>query len=128
MHLDGDITVPVGPKDHLELALAAKQFAWGENVQMQEDFLEMENALVWHRGDKLSFSIYQDWSDNPLVQSDGNLSDSLYGAGEVAWHPGPNTSLRAFYGAYKAGIRCSGGQCRSMPGFEGGRLSFNSTF
>lgn len=128
VHVDGDVSIPVGPHDHIEVALGVKQFAWGENVQQQEDFLEMENALVWQRGEKLMFTIYQDWSDNPLVTSTGNLAEDLYGAGEVTWKPGPNASLRAFYGAYKAGIRCSGGQCRSLPGFEGARLSFTGTF
>lgn len=128
LHLDGDIHIPVGSRDYIEVAVAVKHFAWGENVQQQSDFLEMENALVWHRGDKLMLALYQDWSDNPLVTSTGNLSEDLYGAAEVTFKPGPNASLRAFFGAYKAGIRCSGGQCRSLPGFEGARIAYTGTF
>lgn len=128
VHVDGDISIPLGPHDHIELAVDLKQFAWGENVQQQADFVEMANAIVWKRGEKLLFTLYQDWSDNPLVTSTGNLGEDLYGAAEVTWKPGPNASLRAFFGAYKAGIRCSGGQCRSLPGFEGGRLAYTGTF
>ncbi|MCK6505333.1 hypothetical protein L6R53_18355 [Myxococcota bacterium] len=128
VHGDGDLSIPITGKDHLELAVAVKHFAWGDNVQQQADFMEMENALAWHRGEKLVFILYQDWSDNPLVQSEGNLAEKLYGAAEVSWEPATNLTLRAFYGAYKAGIRCSGGQCRSLPGFEGARLAMTGTF
>ncbi|RME22348.1 MAG: hypothetical protein D6798_16030 [Deltaproteobacteria bacterium] len=128
LHLDGDLSVPLGSRDHVELAVSIKQFSWGDNVQQQSDFMEMENGLVWGHGEHWLFAIYQDWSDNPLVTSQGNLGEDLYGAAEVTWKPGPNASLRAFLGAYKAGIRCSGGQCRSLPGFEGARLAWTSTF
>gem|GEM_PF-1353422 len=127
IHLDGDLDIPVAGKDHLELALAAKHFAWGNNVQNQSDYTEMENALAWHRGDKLVVVLYQDYSDNPLVTSTGNVTEKVYGAAELTWKPGPNVALRAFYGSYKAGIRCSGGQCRSMPGFDGARLALTGT-
>ncbi len=128
VHLDGDISVPVGGHNHIELAVSVKQLAWGDNVQQQSDFLEMENGLVWVHGEHWLFAVYQDWSDNPLVTSKGNLGEDLYGATEITWKPGPNASLRAFFGAYKAGIRCSGGQCRSLPGFEGARLAYTGTF
>ena len=92
----------------------------------------MNNALVWHQGEKWAFIVYQDFTDNPLIQSVGNLSvldmddegidEDLYGALEVMWHPKPSSTVRAFYGAYKAGIRCAGGQCRSLP-VRGGRVS-----
>ena len=124
IHFDGELQVPVGLDDGVELAIGARTFQWGENPQGQADFLEMENALGWHRGDHWAFLVYQDWSNNPLVSSEGNLGEDLYGALEVQWKPGPSTVFKAFYGAYKAGIRCSGGQCRSLPGFEGARLSY----
>lgn len=128
LHLDGDISVPLGGHDHLDLALAAKHFSWGENVQDQADFTEMENALAWHRGEKLVFVLYQDFGNNPLAQSTGNISDKLYGAVEATWKPSSELALRAFYGAYKAGIRCSGGQCRSLPGFQGARVALTGSF
>lgn len=128
IHLDGDISVPLGAHDHVDLAVAAKHFSWGDNVQDQADFTEMENALAWHRGEKLVFVFYQDYGDNPLAQSTGNLSEKLYGALEATWKPRTDLALRAFYGAYKAGIRCSGGQCRSLPGFEGARVAVTGSF
>ncbi|MDP6932145.1 MAG: hypothetical protein QGG40_04475 [Myxococcota bacterium] len=127
-HVDGDVHVPLGGKNTLELALAAKRFQWGVNEQQQSDFLEMENAFAIHHGEHWVFIAYQDWSDNPLIRSQGNIADNLYGALEAQYKPSTSTTLKAFYGAYKAGIRCSGGQCKSLPGFQGARVSMSGTF
>lgn len=138
-HLDATVQVPVGEGGNsIEVSLNGRRFWWGVNDIQQHDFLEMNNALVWHQGEQWAFIVYQDFTDNPLIQSVGNLSvlddddqgldENLYGAFEVMWHPNPSSTVRAFYGAYKAGIRCAGGQCRSLPGFEGGRVSWQTTF
>ena len=127
VHLDGSVDLPVLAHDHLEVDVSGKHFAWGNNIQGQADYTEMENSLAWYRGDKLILVLYQDYSDNPLVTSTGNLSDKVYGAAELTWKPGPNMALRAFVGSYKAGIRCSGGQCRTLPGFDGARVAFTGT-
>jgi len=131
MHVDGTFHLPLFGEEALEIDIDAKKFEWGVNEQQQEDFLEMANALVWHRGEKWVFVLYQDWTDNPLVQSEGNLQfigENVYGALEAQFKPSGNITYKAFYGAYKAGIRCSGGQCRSLPGFEGARVSVNGVF
>jgi len=52
----------------------------------------------------------------------------VYGAGEVQYKPNSALTLSAFAGAYKAGIRCSGGQCRALPGFDGARFTLSGTF
>ena len=140
-HLDAEVQIPIGPEDGIEIALNGRRFWWGENEIQQEDFLEMNNALGWHRGDQWVFLLYQDFTDNPVITSRGNIpidvpatseeapdDQYLYGAGEVIWHPNSASTVRLFYGAYKAGIRCSGGQCRSLPGFEGGRVSWQTVF
>ena len=127
-HLDAELHLPVGPHNALELAVGVKRFQWGNNDQQQADFTEMENAIAWHQGEKLMLLLFQDWTNNPLIRSEGNLADQLYGALEVHYARTSATKVRAFYGAYKAGIRCSGGQCRSLPGFEGGRLSYETVF
>ncbi len=140
-HLDAEIQLPLGPEDGLEIALNGRRFWWGNNEFQQENFLEMNNAVAWHRGEKWVFLVYQDFTDNPVITSRGNIpievsstseeappDQYLYGAGEVIWHPNSASTLRFFYGAYKAGIRCSGGQCRSLPGFEGGRVSWQTVF
>ncbi len=138
-HLDATVQVPVGESGNsLEISLNGRRFMWGDNEIQQEDVLEMNNALVWHQGEKWAYILYQDYTNNPLVQSVGNFSvlddddegfeENLYGAVEVLWHPKPSSTVRAFYGAYKAGIRCAGGQCRNLPGFQGGRVSWQTTF
>ena len=130
-HLDATIHMPLFGEEALEIDLDAKRFEWGVNEQQQEDFTEMANALAWHRGEKWIFVLYQDWTDNPLIQSEGNLGfigDNFYGALEAQYKPSGNLTWKLFYGAYKAGIRCSGGQCKSLPGFEGARVSLSGVF
>ena len=130
-HLDATIHFPLFGNESLEIDLDGKKFEWGVNEQQQEDFLEMANAMAWHHGEKWIFVLYQDWTDNPLIQSEGNLGfigENFYGALEAQYKPEGSMTLKAFYGAYKAGIRCSGGQCRSLPGFEGARVSLSGVF
>ena len=88
----------------------------------------MANAITWHRGKTWMLQLYQDWTDNPLIRSEGNLAENLYGALELTYKPRPGSQVKAFYGAYKAGIRCAGGQCRSLPGYEGARVSWQTVF
>jgi len=127
-HVDAEFSTPVFGEELIEIAVSAKRFQWGNNPQGQQDFIEMENALVWKHGTKMDFVFYQDWSNNPLIPSTGNLGDELYGAFEIKYKPKPSTQLAALVGAYKAGIRCSGGQCRTLPGFEGGQISYTTQF
>ena len=138
-HLDATWIFPVNPRDTFEVSLNGRKFQWGVNPLQQDDFLEMNNALAYHLGSEWVFILYQDFTNNPIIQSEGNLKfidpaaygqedDTLYGAMEVIFHPKPASTLRLFYGAYKAGIRCAGGQCRSLPGFEGGRVTWQTTF
>lgn len=138
-HLDATWIIPVNPRDTVEVSLNGRRFEWGVNPIQQDDFLEMNNALAYHMGSKWVFIVYQDFTNNPIIQSEGNLTfidpasygqdeDSMYGALEIMVHPKPSNTLRLFYGAYKAGIRCAGGQCRQLPGYEGGRLTWQATF
>ena len=62
------------------------------------------------------------------MNTTGNLSEATYGGLELQVKPTPALTAKAFYGAQKAGIRCSGGQCRLLPGFEGARFSLVGTF
>lgn len=135
LHADVDFAVPLAGKVSLELAPALMRFQWGENAQQQTDYTDFSNALAIKVGSPWAFILYTDYSDNPLIRSTGNLAslfgeagESLYGAVEVQWMPTSSTTLKAFYGAYRAGIRCAGGQCRSLPGFEGAKVSLTTTF
>ena len=138
-HLDAELNIPLGESNALEFTLNGRRFWWGVNPLQQSDFLEMNNAVAYHLGQKWAFLVYQDFTNNPIITTQGNLTfippesygqerDSLYGALEVLVHPRPSSTLRLFYGAYKAGIRCAGGQCRTLPGFEGARVTWQSTF
>jgi hypothetical protein len=140
-HLDAEVQIPITETGSFEIALNGRKFAFGVNELQQSDFLEMNNALGWHQGEKWVFLVYQDYSSNDvaLAGTEGNLAFidpalygedkvRLFGAGEIIYHPRPSSTVRVFYGAYKAGIRCAGGQCRNLPGFEGARLTWTSTF
>jgi hypothetical protein len=125
-HLDVTVKFPLGPL-HGEFSTDVQRFRWGRNQQQQEDFSQTATALSlkWHR---LTTTISQDFSNNPLVISRGNLGENLYGGVELQYALDSASVLKFFYGAYRAGIRCSGGQCRQLPGFEGGRFSYTTSF
>jgi len=141
-HADIDFRFPVG-RLHAEAILDFQKFWWGENVIQQHDFTQASLTLAVGGEGPFSLSLFGDYSDNPLISTDGNLSfitltttddegeeteENPYGALEVQYKPTGSTTLRLFYGAYRAGIRCSGGQCRNLPGFDGARLSFSTAF
>lgn len=129
--LHGDLIakIPFGETGWLlDLSAGIEWFQWGNNAIQQTDYVEMETAVTVQRGSQLAFIWYTDYTSNPLVTTVGNLGSKWYGAGELQYKPSNAVTLKAFYGAYKAGIRCSGGQCRVLPGFAGGRFSVSAAF
>lgn len=128
IHLDGELSFPLFGHEALELNTSMWRFSWGNNPVDHEDFMTMQNAIVWRHGEDIDFILYQDYTTNTQLQSVGNITDEIYLAGEVKYRPSPETSLRVLAGAYKAGIRCSGGQCRTLPGFNGVEVAYSSSF
>jgi len=128
LHGDADVKVPLAGPVHLDVALSGEWFQWGNNPIQQSDYAEMESSVGLLVGPKVAVTWFTDYSDNPLVNTEGNLAPDWYGALEVQYKPLPALTLKAFGGAYKSGIRCSGGQCRVLPGFEGVRASATGTF
>jgi hypothetical protein len=126
-HLDVSLDFPVGSR-HGEFRADFKRFLWGENATQQHDFMELSASWGLQFLPAWGLTFYQDFTDNPLISSEGNITNELYGAAELQWKAKSSTTVKAFYGAYKAGIRCAGGQCRNLPGFEGARMSVSSTF
>ena len=124
-----DVSIGPWPNERgLELAVGFERFMWGTNAFQQSDYTEVEASLSWHLAESLVLVAYVDYSDNPLVKggafgSPGNLGTNVYGAGEVQYKIASRTQVKAFYGAYKSGIRCAGGQCKQLPAFEGARAS-----
>ncbi|MCB9685618.1 MAG: hypothetical protein H6738_10690 [Alphaproteobacteria bacterium] len=110
------------------ISAASRYFAWGINGDLQQaPFGDAESSWGLTKG-MVTGTVSLDWTANPLVRSTGNVSDSVYMGGELQVKPARAWTMKAFYGAQKAGIRCSGGQCRTLPGFEGLRLSAVGTF
>ena len=138
-HADVILQVPLGGPYYLNANLAAEYYEWGVNEFQQEDYVESETSVTLGWGSRVALTWFTDYTTNPLVTSAGNLfpaafsdfddrSKPLYGAAELQVKPTPAWTIKAFYGAYKAGIRCSGGQCRQLPGFEGARMSVTGSF
>lgn len=128
LHADVALTIPLPHHLSLELAPSVLQYHWGENPVQQADYVDFSSTTALKIGTPWAVLLYADYSDNPIITSTGNVSDAVYMAGEVQWQPTSATTLKLFYGAYRAGIRCAGGQCRSLPGFEGARASFTANF
>lgn len=133
LHADVDVKY-TSPKDlAIDLNWYGEAFHWGKNAFEQHDYVEWSSAIsVGNHGGKYMLTLYNDYTTNPLVTSVGNLfpttAPEWYGALEGQWMPSPAVTVKLFYGAYKAGIRCSGGQCRQLPGFDGGRLTVTAAF
>lgn len=128
LHGDMALTVPIAGPVSVELAPSVVAWHWGDNPVQQSDYIDASNALALKVGARWAAIYYTDFSNNPLVDSVGNVSDDVYMAGELQYMPTSSVTLKAFYGAYRAGIRCAGGQCRQLPGFEGARLTASATF
>lgn len=128
IHGDASFTFPIAGPVSVELAPSVVAYHWGQNPAQQDDYTDVSNALALKLGAHWAGIYYTDFSNNPLVSSVGNVTDTLYMAGELQWMPNSSTTIKAFYGAYRAGIRCAGGQCRQLPGFEGGRVSLTANF
>ncbi len=129
-HFDATVGFPAGPL-HGTFVWDFYDFKWGNNTPQQSDFLNSTVALAFNHH-KWTLIFYNDLTDDPLIATNGNLPEmgpyQLYGATELQWQPSSATTVKAFYGAYKAGIRCAGGQCKRLPGFDGGRVSFTRSF
>ena len=128
--LHGDVALKFPFIGHLtaDMSLGLERYQWGNNMFQQVDYLEMETAFSILKGSDYGVIWYTDFTNNQLVESVGNLGESWYGAIELQVKPTSALTMKAFYGAYKAGIRCSGGQCRLLPGFEGARVSVVGAF
>ena len=126
-HADAAIHFPVAGL-HGQINIGAEYYQWGVNPLQQQDYAELETGwtLLYHS--VVGVTWYSDYTTNPLVTSTGNLTDELYGALEFQVKPTSSLTMKLFGGAYKAGIRCSGGQCRTLPGFEGARFSLTGSF
>ncbi|MFT4625594.1 MAG: hypothetical protein ACI8PZ_004262 [Myxococcota bacterium] len=138
-HTDVIIQIPLGGPYYFNSNLAFEYYQWGVNEFQQEDYVESETSFTVGRGSSLALTLFADYTTNPLVTSAGNLlpglfpefedrTKPLYGAVELQVKPSSAVTLKAFVGGYKAGIRCSGGQCRQLPGFEGARMSMVASF
>jgi hypothetical protein len=128
IHGDLSLNFPLPGELIAYVSAQAERFHWGVNPLQQEDYFETETGYTLTWKSKVSVTAFLDYTTNPLVNTTGNVSEPLYLAGELQIKPVPAWTLKAFAGAQKAGIRCSGGQCRQLPGFEGFRVSAVGSF
>jgi hypothetical protein len=130
IHGDATLNFPIAGPLVAYLAAAGSHFHWGTNTFQQADFVEATSSwgLTWNTW--LTGTFFLDKSTNPiaLAQATGNIDRTTFAGAEIQVKPGTAWTLKAFYGAQEAGIRCSGGQCRQLPGFDGARFSVVGTF
>ncbi len=122
----GDVTFdfPLPGRLSADVSLAALRFWWGINGELQQaPFSQAETSYSLTWGGKVTATWSLDYTTNPLVDTTGNLSENLYTGGQLQLKLGSDLVLKAFYGVQKAGIRCAGGQCRKLPGFDGAQVS-----
>jgi len=129
-HLHGDVSFnfPIGHELLGYISGQSEWYRWGVNPFQQTDYVETETGWTLAWGSKMGLTWYMDHTTNPIVDTTGNLAEPLYGALEFQVKPNSGLTLKALYGAQKSGIRCSGGQCRTLPGFSGVRFSMVGTF
>lgn len=127
-HGDLSFTFPVVGELSGAISAQVEDYRWGENALQQQDYFEAETGWTLAYGSRVALTAFLDDTTNPLVDTTGNLTHDLYLAGELQVKPAAAWTIKAFYGAQKAGIRCSGGQCRQLPGFDGARVSVVGTF
>lgn len=134
--VDASVKFPVGGGLHGEVQGSFETWHWGVNELQQQDFVEATTGITVQKGSDLAVTLYNDLSTDPLVlrASEGNWPVEVdeerpfFGAVEVQVKPTTALTVKAFYGAYKSGIRCAGGQCRQLPGFEGARIGVQGAF
>lgn len=133
---DATLKVPIGAGLHGELQGTFESWHWGVNEFQQVDFMEATTGVSVQKGSAFAVTLYNDFSNDALVlqSSTGNWPVEVegerpfFGAVEVQVKPTAALTVKAFYGAYKSGIRCAGGQCRQLPGFEGTRVGVQGAF
>jgi hypothetical protein len=132
-HADLTFNFPLPGEFAGYVSLQAEQMLWAddpESVSPHFDFVEVESSATLTYERTVSVSGFLDSSNDPqvTVAEPGNVSETLYAGVELQVEPASAWTIKAFYGAQKAGIRCAGGQCRLLPGFDGARVSVVGTF
>ena len=125
VHADVSYKFPIAGTWSASADVYAEHFHFGKG---HDDYVEIESAVTVRPNGKWAVTWFTDYTTNPFVDSTGNLAEAWYGAAEVQWQPASAWTVKGFFGAYKAGLRCAGGQCRLLPGFNGARVSVTGTF
>jgi hypothetical protein len=135
IHADIQAKVPIGGGFFFAPQVNIEQFKWGVNIGpgdspelQQTDYVELESSISLMKGSRFAATWFTDYTTNPLVNDVGNIGRNWFGALEIQYKPTPAWTLKVFGGAYKSGIRCAGGQCRQLPGFNGARIAATGAF
>lgn len=135
LHADVQAKMPIKGGFFLAPQVNIEHYKWGVNIGegespelQQTDYVELESSVSLMKGSQFAVTWFTDFTTNPLVNDVGNLGKDWFGAIEVQYKPTPAWTLKAFFGAYKSGIRCAGGQCRQLPGFNGARIAATGAF
>jgi hypothetical protein len=123
-HVDLSTNFPL-PGDFVGyVSAASRYFAWGQERDAPADAVRRRRDLLHaDLGQEAVGHVVARLDGQPrsaLALATGNVSPHRVHRGRAAVQAGARVDpqgVRA--GAQKAGIRCSGGQCRQLPGFDG---------
>ncbi|MBT3223382.1 MAG: hypothetical protein HN348_30290, partial [Proteobacteria bacterium] len=77
-HGDIDLKFDIFGPLHIDIASAFESYKWGINEFQQHDYFESENSISLQIGPHFWLIGYTDYSDNPLVNSIGNIGENWY--------------------------------------------------
>jgi hypothetical protein len=122
------------------LELGTNFRAFHEDLEESPDWMSSETSISWSYKGVLTVSLLMDVTNEraslfgPLAVP-GNLYNNddsddplgVFGAAEIAIKPTSFMAIKVFAGANKQGLRCTGGVCRWLPGFNGVRTELTFT-
>ncbi len=132
LHGDFDIRFPIAGKFGGDTYLSWEQYQPGREPGgpdfAREHHLELVSAFTVQYGSMVAATLFVDYSTNPAAGGGGNVTEDTYMATEWTFRPDASWVIRAFYGVQKAGLKCSGGQCRTVPAFDGVKVAVGASF
>ena len=122
------------------LELGTNFRAFHEAKEESPDWMSSETSISWSYKGIVTVSLLMDVTNEraslfgPLavpgnLYNDDDSDDPLgvFGAAEISVKPTRFMAVKVFAGANKQGLRCTGGVCRWLPGFNGVRTELHFT-
>jgi Family of unknown function (DUF6029) len=129
IHGELDAGLPFASHHQVTGSVHAKQFA-GMGTFSETEYSSAAYVLEYAFSPYLIVTGIYEKSDEPLSAGVAGSTDDdpNYYSGQIAVDPTERIRVTLFYGREKGGLQCSGGICRPVPPFEGGRVDLQMRF